>query len=42
MRVAANRADSDARADRGRQAVPMRFRLDGTEGAGLYETVRPA
>lgn len=42
MRVAANRADADTGAGRARQAVPMRFRLDGTEGAGLYETVRPA
>jgi len=41
LRVAADRA-GDATPRGGREAVPMRFRLDGVEGAGLYEVLRQA
>jgi hypothetical protein len=41
-RVAADReAESEARSAEGRNAVAMRFRLDGTGGSGLYEVLRP-
>jgi hypothetical protein len=40
-RVAADRAGELARAG-DREAVPMRFRLGGAEGTGLYEILRPA
>jgi len=40
LRVAADRAGETASQD-GREAVPMRFRLDGVNGAGLYEVLRP-
>jgi hypothetical protein len=41
-RVAADReAESEARSPEGRDAVAMRFRLDGTAGSGLYEIIRP-
>ena len=40
LRVAADRA-GEAGPQGGREAVPMRFRLDGVGGAGLYEVVRP-
>jgi len=41
-RVAADReAESEARSAEGRNAVAMRFRLDGTGGIGLYEVLRP-
>jgi hypothetical protein len=39
LRVAADRAGETAPRG-GREAVPMRFRLDGVEGAGLYEVLR--
>ena len=41
LRVAADRV-GDAGPQGDREAVPMRFRLDGTGGAGLYEVIRPA
>jgi hypothetical protein len=41
LRIAADRAGERARASE-RESVPMRFRLDGTGGAGLYEILRPA
>jgi len=41
LRVAADRAGETGPQD-GREAVPMRFRLDGVDGAGLYEILRPA
>ena len=40
LRVAADRA-GEAGPQSGREAVPMRFHLDGTGGAGLYEVLRP-
>jgi hypothetical protein len=41
-RVAADReAESEPRSAKGRDAVVMRFRLDGTTGSGLYEVLRP-
>jgi hypothetical protein len=40
-RVAADRAGEPGRAG-DRESVPMRFRLDGVEGAGLYEILHPA
>jgi hypothetical protein len=41
-RIAADReAESEARSAEGRDAVAMRFRLDGTGGSGLYEVLRP-
>jgi hypothetical protein len=42
MRVAADRAGEAGQRSGARQAVPMRFRLAGTGGAGLYEVLRPA
>ena len=41
LRVAADRA-GEAGTQSGRDAVPMRFRLDGVDGVGLYEVLRPA
>jgi hypothetical protein len=41
LRVAADRA-GEAGSQSGRDAVPMRFRLDGVDGVGLYEVLRPA
>lgn len=41
LRVAADRAD-EAGPQGERESVPMRFRLDGTAGSGLYEILRPA
>jgi hypothetical protein len=41
VRVAADRAGEAAPRD-DRESVPMRFRLDGVNGSGLYEVVRPA
>jgi hypothetical protein len=40
-RIAADRAGEPARAS-DRESVPMRFRLDGVDGTGLYEILRPA
>jgi hypothetical protein len=40
-RVAADReAESEPRSAKGRDAVVMRFRLNGTGGSGLYEVLR--
>jgi hypothetical protein len=39
--VAADHA-GEAGTQSGRDAVPMRFRLDGVDGVGLYEVLRPA
>jgi hypothetical protein len=39
LRVAADRAGERGRAS-DRESVSMRFRLDGVEGAGLYEVLR--
>jgi hypothetical protein len=41
LRVAADRAGEPASRS-GREAIPMRFRLEGTAGAGLYEVLRPS
>ena len=42
LRVAADReGDSPIESERGRQAIPMTFRLDGTAGSGRYEILRP-
>jgi hypothetical protein len=43
MRAAADRTDeATAGAGTEREAIPMRFRLDGMSGAGRFETIRPA
>jgi hypothetical protein len=41
LRVAGNRA-GEAAPRAGRESVPMRFRLGGVDGTGLYEVLRPA
>jgi hypothetical protein len=41
LRVAADRAGEPVPGSN-RDSVPMRFRLDGVAGSGLYEIVRPA
>jgi hypothetical protein len=41
LRVAADRM-SPARLDAGAEATPMSFRLEGTDGAGLFERVSPS
>ena len=40
LRVAADRVGEPGQAS-DRESVPMRFRLDGVNGAGLYEILRP-
>jgi hypothetical protein len=43
LRVAADReAEPESPSAQGRDAVAMRFRLDGTAGSGLYEVLRPS